>query len=332
MLTQSFHTLYVPKDKPTSTAICSLQDTPTEDTPTQSSSHFHICAHTSICVLQDKPTLCCSDFHVKIHLHFYSWSSRHTHSIHIWPSRYAPCMSWLFVVTLHTHLFDGALGLHGDGGVSSVFLQHADGTDAALVRAAEHVQQPAVYATRASSQSFLWVQESVRGIERCLVVRLHMLLAVRSDAGETRAHSSLLPAGAHVTRDVWGVGAILQRELSCCCGGSWDLLARFDGWRPSIACLLVLLRDVSEYTVDAELRPPIKVPLTQRTRALSARGPVTTDAALAEVVTARRGHGLTEQVQTDGACQLLLSEELRSLFSHHAPCTRKINTITRLFT
>lgn len=96
-------------------------------------------------------------------------------------------------------------------------------------------------------------------------------------------------------------------------------LAWFDGRRRPVADLAVFLGDVGEHPVDAELWALGEGSLAQRAGVDGAGRPVAPDAALAEVVPAGRGDRLAEQVQTDGAGQLLLRQHIRTQLSHTDP-------------
>ncbi len=69
--------------------------------------------------------------------------------------------------------------------------------------------------------------------------------------------------------------------------------------------LLELLCDFPQDRVDAYIRPFVERLLTHRTLVQRAGFPVSQDAALAEVVSAGDGHGVGEDVETDGAVHLL---------------------------
>ena len=85
---------------------------------------------------------------------------------------------------------------------------------------------------------------------------------------------------------------------------AFSLLARvpFDAPNPD---LLELLRDLPQDGVDADIRPLVERLLTHGTLVQGAGLPVSQDAALAEVVSAGDGHGVGEDVETDGAVHLL---------------------------
>lgn len=102
---------------------------------------------------------------------------------------------------LPSHLFADSLCLHGHGAVCAVLLQHTDGTDTDLVRAAVHLQKPVVQWAGAAAKRFPGLQELVVGIEGRVQVRLHMGFAVGCRAGQTRADRHLFFPCTHITFD-----------------------------------------------------------------------------------------------------------------------------------
>lgn len=184
------------------------------------------------------------------------------------------------------------------------------------------------------------------GVERRAAVRLLVLGAVGGGTGETGAGGGTLHPGADVTPHHLLTGGAGR-------GGGAPVCARRSGpgrrnrkSGGAVASLFELVGDEGEDFVDAELRTLGELVLAQGTGADGAGRPIAPDARLgrdrgtgegdgtggqvrsgvggvrqpylAEVVSTRRGHGFVKQVQTDGAGELLLGEQVRGPGLRHA--------------
>lgn len=207
------------------------------------------------------------------------------------------------------HLLVDSLCLHGHCAVCAVLLQH---TDTDLVRAAVYLQKPVVQWAGAAAKRFPGLQELVVGIEGRVQVRLHMGLAVGCCAGQTRADRHLFFPCPHVTFD-----HLLQKGVAVG-HGSRCLHVQHMRLSRAVASFFEFLSDMGEDSVDVDLRPLGELMLAERAGAGGAGGPVASDATLAEVVSKGCRHWVVEQVQADGAGQLLLRKHLQdACLNHH---------------
>lgn len=145
-----------------------------------------------------------------------------------------------------------------------------------------HLHQAAVQGARAPPQGLLGVHQRVFGVERCGVMWLHVLAAVRGGAGETGADGGLFHTCADVApHHVPARGGRRWQEGVCAPG----VRHRRHGAVPErryrcVMRLFVLVRDLSEDLVDAELRTSFELALAQRTRGHRAGRPVPADTRL----------------------------------------------------
>lgn len=183
--------------------------------------------------------------------------------------------------------------------MGAVFLQHADGTDAALTYPTVHLQVKASQRRRTSRspphnppnlqqapvdracptfEGLARVHQRVFGVEGGGPMRLLVLAAVRGRTGEAGAGGGPLHPRAHVTPH----HLLRRREGGVCLlrVGVAGPGGRGRQPRGAIASLFVFVSDQSENFIDAELRTLVKVVFTQRTGRGGARCPVASNTRL----------------------------------------------------